>query len=381
MHDPIYFTEELRQFRDQVARFVNEEVVPHASEWEERGVVPRELFKKAGAIGLFGLRYPEKYGGSDLNALYTVVMAEELGKCTYGGVSIGMMVHGEMSSPHLARYGNEQQLDKYLARVIAGEIVSAVAITEPDAGSDVAGLKTRAVRDGDDWVINGSKMFITNGVYGDLFFVAARTDMEAKGSRGITVFLVEAGTAGFSVGRALKKTGWLASDTAELVLEDVRVPQDNVLGEVNKGFYSVMTNFQNERMALSAMAMGEAQKALEITLEYVRERKAFGGTLWELQNIRQRLAQLSAEVEAARSLLYHCAWLDAESKDCVKETSMVKALCGELVNKVMYDCVQFHGGMGFMRETTVERMSRDARVHAIGGGATEVMREEIAKRL
>ena len=254
-------------------------------------------------------------------------------------------------------------------------------MTEAGAGSDVAGMRTRAVRDGNGWVINGTKMFITNGVHADIIFVAAKTDLEAKGSRGVTIFAVEKDTLGFSVGKKLNKTGWLCSDTAELVFEDVRVTGDDILGEVNKGFYAIMKNFQNERTVMGAMAMGEAQKAIELTLDYVKNRPAFGGVLWDKQVIRQKLAERSAQVEAGRQLTYHAAWMDAQGMDCVKEVSMVKAYCGDLVNKVMYDCVQFHGGMGYMRETPVERMSRDARIQSIGGGATEVMLEEIAKRL
>jgi len=211
--------------------------------------------------------------------------------------------------------------------------------------------------------------------------VAAKTDLEAKGSRGVTIFAVEKGTPGFTVGKKLNKHGWLCSDTAELIFENVRVPSENILGEVNKGFYAIMKNFQNERTVLGAMAMGEAAKAIELTLEYVKNRPAFGGVLWDKQAIRQKLAERSAQVEAGLQLTYHAAWMDAQGMDCVKEVSMVKAYCGDLVNKVLYDCVQFHGGMGYMRETPVERMSRDARIQAIGGGATEVMLEEIAKRL
>jgi len=255
-----------------------------------------------------------------------------------------------------------------------------VAVTEPDAGSDVAGMKTRAVRDGDDWVLNGSKMFITNGVHGDLFFVAAKTDPNAKGSRGITMFIVEKDMPGFRVGRALKKMGWFCSDTAELVFDNCRVPAENVLGEVNHGFYAIMKNFQNERTVLGAQAIGEASKAIELTLDYVKVRKAFGGVLWDKQAIRQRLSERMAQVEAGRQLVYHAAWLDAQGIECTKEVSMVKAYCGELVNKVMYDCQQFHGGFGYIRESAIERMVRDARIHAVGGGATEVMLEEVAKR-
>ena len=328
MHDPIYVDEDLRQFRAQVGRFVQEEIIPHGDAWEEAGKVPRELYRKAGALGLLGIRYPTRYGGSDLNALYTVVMAEELGKCTYGGVSVGMLVHAEMAATYLRKYGSAEQLENYMERIVAGELVAGVAMTEPDAGSDLAGMKMRALRDGDEWVLNGTKMFITNGVYGDVFFVAAKTDTEAPGSRGITMFLVERGTPGFSVGRALNKTGWLSSDTAELVFDGVRLPADKVIGEVNRGFYCLVDNLQNERLTVGAMAIGECQKALELTLDYVKQRKAFGDSLWDRETIRQRIAQLYAEVEAARHLVYHCAWLDAEGRECVKETSMVKVLCG-----------------------------------------------------
>jgi acyl-CoA dehydrogenase len=241
-------------------------------------------------------------------------------------------------------------------------------------------IRTRPVKDGDHNVLNGAKMFITNGVHADLYFIAARTDPEAKGSRAITMFIVEKGTPGFRVGRALDKTGWRSSDTAELVFEDCRVPVENVLGEPNRGFYSIMANFQTERLVIGAMAMAEAREAIRLTFDYVNQRTVFGAPLWEKQTIRQRLSRRLAEVEAARQLVHHTAWLDAQGTDCVAQVSMVKALAGDLVNEVLYDCVQFHGGMGFIRETAVERMARDARVQSIGGGASEVMLEEVAKR-
>lgn len=376
-----YFTKEHQQLRDMIRCFIDKSVLPNADQWEKDGAVPREILIEMGELGLLGIRYPEVYGGSDLDTLATVVFAEELGRSTYGGFAITALVHTDMSSPHLVNAGTIEQREKYLYDIVAGKLITAVAVTEPDAGSDVAGLKTRAVRDGDDWVINGSKMFITNGVHADLYFVAARTNPEEKGSRGITVFIVEKGTPGFEVGRSLDKMGWLSSDTAELAFSDCRVPQENILGEVDKGFYAIMKNFQNERIVLAAQAMGEAQKAIELTLDYVKDRRAFGKTLWDLAAIRQRLAKRQAEVLAGRQLVYHTAWLHAQGYDCTQEVSMLKAHCGELVNKVMYDCQQFHGGFGYMRETAIERMVRDARIHAIGGGATEVMLEEVAKRL
>jgi acyl-CoA dehydrogenase len=256
-------------------------------------------------------------------------------------------------------------------------LITAVGISEPGAGSDVAGIRTNARREGDEWVINGTKMFITNGVHADLYFVAAKT---GPGRRDMSIFIVEKGTPGFSVGRALKKTGWLSSDTAELIFDNVRIPAGNLLGEEHKGFYSVMKNFQTERIALGAMAVGHCTRALEITLDYVKQRQAFGGTLWDQQTIRQRLSMLDAKTRAARQFMYHCAWSVTQGHDIVQEVSMLKALTGELVNEVVQTCQQFHGGMGFIRETAIERLWRDARVLAIGGGATEVMLEEVAKR-
>ncbi|MFZ5544970.1 MAG: acyl-CoA dehydrogenase family protein [Pseudomonadota bacterium] len=381
MNEPIYFTDEHRQFRDNLRRFIEQEIVPKAGAWEEAGMVPREVLRQMGSLGYLGIRYPEQYGGSALDTLYSAILAEELGRSTFGGFAVTVTVHTDMASPHLANFGTPEQLQRWLPAVIRGDKVCAVAVTEPDAGSDVAGIRTRAVRDGDHWVIDGSKMFITNGVHADLYFVGAKTDAAAKGSRGISIFAVEKGTPGFRVGRALKKSGWLSSDTAELVFENCRVPAENLLGQENKGFYQIMRNFQNERMVLGAACVGEAARAIEMTVAYVRERKAFGATLWDKQAIRQRLAARAAQVEAARALVYHAAWLDAQGRECVKEVSMVKALCGELVNEVLYDCQQFHGGFGYMREAAIERMVRDARVEAIGGGATEVMLEEVAKRM
>lgn len=377
----IYFSEEHELLREQIRSFIASEVAPHGERWEQEGMVPRSLLKKMGELGFLGIRYPQNYGGSELDTLATVVLAEELGRSTFGGFAITVLVHTDMASPHLVNAGTEEQKQRYLPKIISGDLITAVAVTEPDAGSDVAGIKTRAKRDGDFWVLNGSKMFITNGVHADLYFVAAKTDPEALGSRGMTIFAVEAGTAGFSIGRALDKMGWRSSDTAELIFDECRVPATSILGEVNKGFYAIMKNFQNERLVLGAQAMGEAQKALDLTLEYVRTRKAFGAPLWEKQTIRQRIAQRQAEVAAARQLIYHTAWLDAQKIACVKEVSMVKALCGELVNRVLYDCQQFHGGFGYIRESAIERMARDARIQSVGGGATEVMLEEVAKRL
>ncbi|MGO4172102.1 acyl-CoA dehydrogenase family protein [Bosea sp. TAF32] len=376
-----YFTEEHEALRDQVRRFVETEIKPHALKWEEDGFVPRAVLRRMGELGFFGIRYPAEYGGSEMDTLATVVLAEELGRSTFSGVAITALVHTDMASVHIANAGSKAQRDKYLPAIIAGEKIGAVAVTEPDAGSDVKGIRTTARREGDHYVLNGAKMFITNGVYADLYCVAAKTDPAAKPSQSVSIFLVEKGTPGFSVSRALDKHGWRSSDTAELSFVDCRIPAENLLGQEGRGFYAIMSNFQNERTVIGAMAIGESQAAIDLTLDYVKTRKAFGAPLWEKQAIRQRLAELASKVEAGRQLVYHAAWLDAQGFDATREVSMVKAYCGELVNEVMYDCLQFHGGMGYMRESAIERMTRDARVQSIGGGATEVMLEEVAKRL
>lgn len=377
MQITIYDTPEHQTLRDQIARFIAREVEPQADRWEEQGFVPREVLRRMGQAGLFGLMYESEYGGAEADALTNLVFAEALSQSTYAGFIITVLVHTDMASPHLHHAGSPAQKDKYLRKVIAGETIAAVGITEPGAGSDVAGIRTTAKRDGDHWVLNGTKMFITNGVHADLYFIAAKT---GPGKREVSMFIVEKGTPGFSVGRALKKTGWLSSDTAELVLDNVRVRAAHLLGEEGKGFYSVMKNFQTERIALAAMAVGHCTRALELTLDFVRQRQAFGGPLWDQQTIRQRLSMMDAKTRAARQFMYHCAWRVTQGHDIVQDVSMLKALTGELVNEVVQTCQQFHGGMGYIRETAIERLWRDARVLAIGGGATEVMLEEVAKR-
>ena len=371
---------EHEDLRRQVARFLASEVEPHALEWDEAGFTPRDVLRKMGELGWLGLMYSPDYGGVGADMTTNVVFQEALSRATSGGFVITVLVHTDMASPHLAHAGSAEQKQRWLPKVISGELITAVAVTEPDAGSDVAAIRTHAKLDGGNWVLNGSKMFITNGVHADLLFVAARTDTSAKGSRGLSIFAVQKGTPGFRVGRALKKSGWLASDTAELVFDDCRVPADQLIGEENAGFYAIMRNFQTERIALGSMAVGHCLTALDLAYRYVNERKAFGAALWEKQTVRQQLSMLAAKTEAARQLLYHCAWMVDHQHDAVREVSMLKALTGELVNEVTYTCQQFHGGMGYMRESAIERLVRDARVLAIGGGATEVMLEEVAKR-
>jgi acyl-CoA dehydrogenase len=375
--DNAYLSPEHALLREQITRFVAREVEPHAEQWERDGATPREVLRKMGDAGLLGLMYESAYGGAEADALTNLVFAEALSQSTFGGFIITVLVHTDMASPHLHHAGTAEQKARWMPGVTSGRTITAVAITEPGAGSDVAGLRSTARRDGDQWVIDGTKLFITNGVLADLYFVAART---GPARHDISMFIVEKGTPGFTVGRALDKTGWLSSDTAELVFDGCRIPAANLLGEEHKGFRSVMKNFQTERIALGAMAVGHAMKALELTLAYVRDRRAFGATLFDKQAVRQRLAMLDAKTRAARQYLYHCAWLVTQGRDVVQDVSLLKALTGELVNEVVQGCQQFHGGMGYMRGMAIERLWRDARILAIGGGATEVMLDEAAKR-
>ncbi len=381
-HRNIYMTDELQAIYDQTVEFVTNEVLPHGDQWEDDGKVPREVLRKMGELGMFSLRVPEENGGLGMGMLASAVLSEALGASTYAGFDVTVLVHTDMAGPHLVHSGSPEQHERWLPTMMSGETILSIGVTEPDAGSDVAGIRTRGVKDGDGWRINGTKTFITNAVYGDLTIVAAKTDTDNK--YGITMFLVPAGTEGFSVSKKLDKHGWRCSDTAELVLDDVWIADDQVLGTVHRGFYETMRNFQNERMVLVGMGVGAAQAAIDQTLAYTQERKAFDGHLYDLGAIRQRMAMNQAKLDAVRASMYHAAWLGDDvmgaGLDNVKEMSGVKAFGAEAINRIMYDCVQFHGGMGYMRETPVERMSRDARILPIGGGATEVMLEEVAKR-
>ena len=373
-----YMTDELEAIYEQTVDFVAKEVTPHGDAWEEAGKVPREVLQQMGELGMFGLRVPEEHGGLGLGMLASATFSEALGASTFAGFDVTVLVHTDMAGPHLINSGNDEQLAEWVPKMLAGEAIFSIGVSEPDAGSDVAGIRTTAVKDGDGWRINGRKMYITNAVFGDLTIVAARTDLENK--YGITMFLVPAGTEGFTVANKLDKHGWRCSDTAELILDDVWVSDEQVLGTVHRGFYETMKNFQNERMVLVGMGVGAAQAAIDMTNAYTQERKAFGGHLFDLGAIRQRMAMNQAKVDAVRASMYHAAWMHDAGQDNVKAMSGVKAWGCEVVNQVMYDCVQFHGGMGYMRESAIERMYRDARILPIGGGATEVMLEEVAKR-
>jgi acyl-CoA dehydrogenase len=374
-----FLNDDLLAIQQQTMEFVAKEVVPAGDAWEREGQTPRDILRRLGSLGYLGLRHPERYGGLGLGALASAAFSEGLGSSTFGGFEVTVLVHTDMASPHLLHSGNEEQQERYLPKIVSGECLTAIAVTEAVAGSDVAGIRTTARRDGDEYVLNGSKLFISNGASADLVIVAARTNPDDP--RGLSMFLVDRATPGFSTSRLLEKTGWWSSDTAELSFQECRVPAANLLGTEHRGFYEIMRNFQNERLVLAGMCVGASQKAIELTVEWTRERGAFGGVLFDKQAIRQRLAMAQARTDAARQMLYHCAWQMEQGADATREVSEIKALAGELVNEVLYDCVQFHGGTGFVRECAVERMARDARVMTIGGGATEVMLEEVAKRM
>lgn len=377
-HRNIYMTDELQAIYDQTVEFVAKEVRPHGEAWEEAGRVPRDVLTKMGALGMLGLRVPEEWGGLGMGPLASATFSEALGASTFAGFDVTVLVHTDMAGPHLVNSGTREQLERWMPGVLSGETILSIGVSEPDAGSDVASIRTRAVKDGAGWRIDGTKTFITNSVYGDLTIVAARTDADSK--YGISMFLVPKGTEGFAVSKKLEKHGWLSSDTGELVFDNVWVPDDQLLGTPHRGFYETMRNFQNERMVLVGMGVGAAQAAIDMTLAYTQERKAFGATLFDLGAIRQRMAMNQAKLDAVRASMYHAAWLGEQGVDNVKEMSGVKAFGAEAINQIMYDCVQFHGGMGYMRESAIERMARDARILPIGGGATEVMLEEVAKR-
>ncbi len=373
----IYTSPEHELLRDQVARFLAREVEPHVDAWERDGMVPRAVLQRLGQAGLLGLVFEPEYGGAGADPLTNLVFAEALSMSSCAGFVITVLVHTDMAGPHLHHAGSPAQKLRWMPGITAGSTITAVAITEPGAGSDVAGLRTHARRQGEHWVLNGSKLFITNGVHADLYFVAART---GTARHDISIFAVEKGTPGLRVGRTLDKTGWRASDTAELFFDDCTVPAGHLLGEESRGFQAVMKNFQTERIALGAMAVATCTQALNLTLAFVQSRQAFGDTLWAMPTVRQKIAMLDAKTRAARQYLYHCAWRVSQGQDVVQDVPMLKALTGELVNEVTYACQQLHGGMGYMTGTTIERLWRDARVLAIGGGATEVMLNEAAKR-
>ncbi|HCF7392832.1 TPA: acyl-CoA dehydrogenase family protein [Pseudomonas aeruginosa] len=374
-----YFDESHQLIRDSVRRFVEREVLPYIDEWEEAEEFPRELYLKAGAAGILGIGYPEAYGGSCEGDLFAKVAAsEELMRCGSGGLVAGLGSL-DIGLPPVVKWARPEVRERVVPAVLRGEKIMALAVTEPSGGSDVANLKTRAVRDGDHYRVSGSKTFITSGVRADYYTVAVRTGGE--GFAGISLLLVEKGTAGFSVGRKLKKMGWWASDTAELFFDDCRMPAENLIGVENAGFACIMANFQSERLALAVMANMTAQLALEESLRWAREREAFGKPIGKFQVLRHRLAEMATQLEVSREFTYRQAAKMAAGKSVIKEISMAKNFATDVADRLTYDAVQVLGGMGYMRESLVERLYRDNRILSIGGGSREIMNEIIGKQM
>jgi citronellyl-CoA dehydrogenase len=373
------FSAEHEMFRQSVRRFVEQEINPHVEAWEEAGEFPaHELFKKMGDLGFLGLTYPEEYGGLELDFWSTVVLCEELGRANCSGVPMGITVHTDMCTPALAKHGSHELKQRFLAPSISGEYVGCIGVTEPDAGSDVAAIRTRAEADGDDWVITGRKLYITNGAQADWVCLLARTSGE-RGYRGMSLIVVPTDTPGLSVSRKLRKLGNHSSDTAELVLDGVRVPRANTIGEEGKGFVLQMQQFQRERLVGSILAYSSSEKIVRETIAYTQGRHAFGHALIENQAVHFRLAELLTEIELLRQMCYHCAECYVAGKDITREVSMAKLKAGRLAREVTDSCLQFYGGMGYMEETPISRAYRDARLISIGAGADEVMLGIIAK--
>ncbi|MFQ5401098.1 MAG: acyl-CoA dehydrogenase family protein [Anaerolineae bacterium] len=375
--DSVYFNEEHEFFRQTLRRFVENELRPHADEWEEAGIFPAELFRTFGQMGYLGLRFPEEYGGQGMDYWYTLILCEEIVRCHSLGLGVGLLVQSEMATSVIGRHGTEEQKQEFLVPAIAGEKIAALGITEPGHGSNVAGLRATARRDGDDFVINGSKTFISNGTRADFVTLAARTGGE--GARGVSIILVPTDTKGFSVGRSLKKMGTHSSDIAELFFEECRVPARNLVGEAGRGFGYVMDLFQGERLVLASFANGIMQLLWEMALDYGRSREVFGQPILQHQVWRHRLADMLTEMEAARQLTYFACDRLNRTGSAQKEISMAKLYACELVKRVAETVLQLHGGYGYMEEYPVARFYRDVAAFGIGAGTSEIMREIIAK--
>jgi acyl-CoA dehydrogenase len=372
-----YYTESHEAFRTSVRRFVEQEIAPFVDEWDEAGGFPRELYRKAAAVGLLGLGFPEEFGGVPGDGFFSIVASQELARAGSGGVSASLMSH-TIGAPPIARLGSAELKRRVLPAVLAGEKISALAITEPDAGSDVANIRTRAERAGDVFVVNGAKMFITSGVRADFYSVAVRTGGSGRG--GISLLLIERGTPGFTQ-TPLKKMGWWASDTAALHFDDCRVPAGNLIGEENAGFAAIMFNFNRERLGMAAGANGFSQVCYDEAVAWARNRKVFGGRLIDQQVVRHKLVDMAMRINATQAYLEALAWRVEQGDNPVAEIAMLKNQATQTMAFCASEAVQIHGGTGFMRGTKVERIYREVKVNAIGGGAEEIMKDLAARQL
>tara|TARA_R110002074_G_scaffold349634_1_gene520249 strand:+ start:31204 stop:32346 length:1143 start_codon:yes stop_codon:yes gene_type:complete len=372
------YQQEHEMFRDSVRKFLTDEVAPFHEQWEEDGQVDRSVWLKAGELGMISPTVPEEFGGVGVDFRYNAIVDEEVARLGLSG--LGFALHSDIAVPYVIHYGSEEQKMKYLPKLVSGEMISAIAMTEPGTGSDLQGVKTTAVKDGDDYIINGSKTFITNGQLADLIVVVAKTDPE-QGAKGTSLILLESGIAGFSKGKNLKKIGMKAQDTSELFFENVRVPQSCLLGEENKGFIYLMQDLPQERLSVAITGIAAAESILQQTIDYTKERKAFGKPISTLQNTQFKLAELDTELTSARVFVDRCLELHIEGKLDTVTASKAKLLCTDLQCKVMDECLQLHGGYGYMWEYPVARAWADARVQRIYAGTNEIMKLIIGRSL
>ena len=372
-----YFNEEHNLFRESLREFLNREVSPNIEVWEKDGKIPKSIWKKMGDMGFLGLSFPEKYGGSDLDFFFEVIFNEELGRLNSGGFVVTQQVVQYMSAPYIYKYGSDKLKDKYLPGIISGDLISCIGITEPDAGSDTKNIQTRAELIDNEYVINGSKTFITNGLYGDFIILVVKTDPKA-GSKGVSLICVDLNQNGITKNK-INKLGWHSSDTAELSFDDVRVPKENLIGEEGKGFYYLMNGLQLERLCFLPSNVATMEYALSESLNYMSQRNAFGRTIDKFEVLRHRISQLSSELEALKAFSYYCCDLFDKGIYDVKSCSMGKLIVTELHEKISTQCLQFFGGNGYTEDYPMARMFRDSRIGTIGGGTSEIMREIIAK--
>ena len=375
----IYFTEEHQMFRESLRDFLNKEVVPHIEKWESTGTIERFIWKKFGEMGFFGIRYPETYGGLNLDLFYTVIFLEELQKVKSAGFAAAMWAHSYLAMTHLNAEGDERIKQEYLAPSISGDMIGALCITEPFGGSDVAGMRTTAIKQGDKYIINGSKTFITNGVYADYYVVAAKTNPDL-GNKGISIFLVDAKLDGVSATK-LDKLGWRASDTAEIAFDNVEIPASNLMGEEEKGFAYIMQHFALERLIMAINAHARAEYAIDYTLEYMSQREAFGKTIDKFQALRHKIVDHATEVEHCKLFNYAATARLDKGEYVVKEATMAKLKSTKVADETIYDCLQMLGGYGYMEEYPLARLFRDSRLGPIGGGTSEILKEILSKMI
>ncbi|WP_299075079.1 acyl-CoA dehydrogenase family protein [uncultured Paraglaciecola sp.] len=370
--------EEIQMFRDMVLRFLEQEVLPHYESWEKNHKMPREMWNVMGSAGMLLVDFPEKYGAAEASFDVCQMIQEEMCRLNLHGLGTGYNIHANIVAPYILHIGNQQQQDHWLPKMVSGEVLTAIAMTEPGAGSDLAGIRTSAIKDGDDYILNGSKTFITNGNQADMVIVCAKTDPQA-GAKGISLFLVDTSLAGYSTGKPIEKIGQHSSDTAELFFENMRIPKEALLGEEGKGFVYLMQELPRERLGCAVQAIGHAQGALDVTCDYVQERKAFGQSISQFQNTRFKLAECKTELEMCRALLEKHMVKFSRGEMTVTDAAMLKLAATEMQLTMVNECLQLFGGYGYTEEYPISRFYRDARIQTIYAGTSEIMKEVIAR--